>query len=59
MKLLSCFVAIVIALSVAGGIGSVDQARAAGKFVFTAIPDQDESKLRNVSGKWQITFQRN
>ena len=51
MKLLSSFVAVVIALSVAGGIGSADQARASGKFVFTAIPDQDESKLRKRFGK--------
>ena len=51
MRLLSSFIATVIAFSVVGGIGSSDQARAAGKFVFTAIPDQDESKLRKRFGK--------
>ena len=51
MKLLRSFLAVVIALSVAGGIGAADQAQASGKFVFTAIPDQDESKLRKRFGK--------
>lgn len=51
MKIVKMIPLPLIAIAIVLGFGQVETLKAEGKFVFTAIPDQDESKLRKRFGK--------